>query len=87
MADGIMSRSLKKVALGAVIVLVGWSAVAAQQTSPSQEPKASEVEESIFAPPTLDKTGKTGGGPNAVNLRLGLIHVGAAFQPRLSDFG
>ena len=25
--------------------------------------------------------------PNAVNLRLSLIHVGAAFQPRLSDYG
>ena len=24
---------------------------------------------------------------NAITLRLGLIHVGAAFQPRLSDYG
>jgi hypothetical protein len=24
---------------------------------------------------------------NIINLRLGLIHVGAAFQPRLSDYG
>ncbi len=55
MADGIMSRSLKKVALGAVIVLASWSVVAAQQTSSSQETKPSEVEETVFAPPTLDK--------------------------------
>jgi len=55
MADGIMSRSLKKVALGAVIVLVGWSVVAAQQTSSSQETKPSEVEETVFPLPTLDQ--------------------------------
>jgi potassium efflux system protein len=55
MTDGIMSRSLKKVVLGAAIVLAGWSAVAAQQTSSSQETKASEVEETVFAPPTLDQ--------------------------------
>jgi hypothetical protein len=24
---------------------------------------------------------------NAINFRLGLIHVGAAFQPRLNDYG
>ena len=24
---------------------------------------------------------------NAINLRLVLIHMGAAFQPRLSDYG
>ena len=50
-----MSRNLKKVALGAAIVLVVWSAVAAQQTSSSQETKPSEVEETVFAPPTLDQ--------------------------------
>jgi chaperonin cofactor prefoldin len=55
MTDDIMSRSLKKVALGAVIVLVGWSVVAAQQTSPSQETKPSEVEETVFPLPTLDQ--------------------------------
>ncbi len=55
MADGIMSRSLKKVALGTVIVLVGWSVVAAQQTSPSQETKSSEAEETVFPLPTLDQ--------------------------------
>ena len=55
MTDGIMSRSLKKVALGAAIVLVVWSAVAAQQTSSSQETKPFEVEESVFPLPTLDQ--------------------------------
>jgi len=55
MADGIMSRSLKKIALVAAIVLVGWSVVAAQQTSSLHETKPSEVEETVFAPPTLDQ--------------------------------
>ena len=55
MADGIMSRSLKKIALVAAIVLVGWSVVVAQQTSSSQETKPSEVEKTVFAPPTFDQ--------------------------------
>ena len=55
MADGIMSRSLKKVALGAAIVLVGWSVVAAQQTPRSPETKSSEAEETVFPLPTLDQ--------------------------------
>ena len=54
MTDGIMSRSLKQVMLGAAIVLASWSVVAAQQTSSSQETKPSEAEEAVFAPPQLD---------------------------------
>ncbi|MEN8758289.1 MAG: hypothetical protein ABF303_07480, partial [Desulfobacterales bacterium] len=55
MTDGIMSKILKKIALGAAIVLASWSAVAAQQTSPSQETKPTEVEEIVFPSPTLDQ--------------------------------
>ncbi len=55
MTYGIMSKILKKIALGAAIVLAGWFTVAAQQTSSSQETKPSEVEETVFAPPTLDQ--------------------------------
>lgn len=55
MTDGIMSRSLKKLALGAAIVLLGWSTVVAQQTSPSQETKPSQVEETVLPLPTLDQ--------------------------------
>ena len=50
-----MSRSLKKIALVAAIVLVGWSVVAAQQTSLSPETQPTEVEETVFTPPTLDQ--------------------------------
>jgi potassium efflux system protein len=50
-----MSRNLKKVALGVVIVLAGWSAVAAQQTSPSQQTKPSEAEETVGLPPKIDQ--------------------------------
>jgi len=55
MADDIMSRSLKKIALGAAIVLASWSTVVAQETSPSQETKPSEVEDIAFPSPTLDQ--------------------------------
>ena len=47
MAGCIMLRKLKKVALGVVIVLAAWSAVAAQQTSPSQQTKPPEAEETV----------------------------------------
>lgn len=55
MAGCIMLRKLKKVALGVVIVLAGWSAVAAQQTSPSQQTKPPEAEETIGLPPKIDQ--------------------------------
>jgi potassium efflux system protein len=55
MTDGILSRSLKKVALGAAIVLAGWLTVAAQQTSTLQETQPTEVEETVFPSPTLDQ--------------------------------
>ena len=50
MTDGIMSKILKKIALGAAIVLASWSAVAAQQTSPSQESTSKKFLRVILLP-------------------------------------
>jgi potassium efflux system protein len=55
MADDIISKRIKKMALVAVIVLAGWTFVAAQQTSRSPETKPSEAEETVFPLPTLDQ--------------------------------
>jgi potassium efflux system protein len=51
----IMSRSLKKVALGVVIVLASGSAVAAQQTSPLQQSTPPADTETIGLPPKIDE--------------------------------
>ena len=50
-----MTNIFKKLALGSVFALVGWSVLAAQQIATSQETKASEAEEAVFAPPSLDQ--------------------------------
>jgi potassium efflux system protein len=50
-----MSRSLKKVALGVVIVLASGSAVAAQQTSPLQQSTPPADTETIGLPPKIDE--------------------------------
>lgn len=55
MASCIMVSKLKNIALGVVIILVGWSAVAAQQTSPSQQTQPSQAEETIGLPPKIDQ--------------------------------
>ena len=49
MTGCISKNKLKKIALGIIIVLVGWSAVAAQQTLPAQ------VMEGVGLPPKMDR--------------------------------
>ena len=55
MAGRITANKLKKVTLGIVIILAGWSAVAAQQTSPSQQAQPSQAEKAVGLPPKLDQ--------------------------------
>jgi potassium efflux system protein len=50
-----MVSKLKIVVLGVVIVLVSWSGVAAQQTSPSQQTQPSKAEESVALPPKMNQ--------------------------------